>query len=164
MRLALAFGMALAIGTTVSAAPVPEASLDRDISRLVELFSDGQAYNDPAFRHVVYGKVFGGSRNDAIALFSIEGFQGGNLHAEYLAFFQAIEPQGGSAAQPFRLVAVTQIGGRGSRTFDWETARLGPGGVRLVGKRWGPDDASCCPSLPVSVSFRVKEGWVREGR
>ncbi len=75
-----------------------------------------------------YGRVFGGGADDAVALFSIEGYGGTNYHAEYLAFFAFVPPDkaAGRRTRPFRLVAVAQVGGRGWSTFDYRNVLIRP--------------------------------------
>ena len=158
----LAFAIA-AVAIASEAAP-QRSPVDQQISQLAELLSDGIADSPPDLRYVAYGKVFGAARNDAVAFFSVEGFHGGNYHAEYLAVFQALEPMNGKVAKPFRLIAVAQIGGRGQRTFDWKSAKLSPGTVSVIGKKWVTADAQCCPSMSISATFRVRGSNVLESR
>jgi len=148
------------------AAPSRKALVEKGVDQLVALFSDGIAVEYRPYRHIKFGKIFGSDREDAIALFSIEGFYGGNGHAEYLVFFQSVEQNQvpNQKPRPFRLVAVTQIGGRSWRSFDWENIKFGPGFVTLNGEKYGPDDAACCPSVPIQVTFQVKGGVILESK
>ena len=166
MRCVLIFVLALMIAITVGAAPSRKELVEKDIDQLVALFSDGIAVGYPKYRQIEFGKIFGSDQEDAIALFNIEGFHGGNDHAEYLAFFQSVEQDqaAGRTTRPFRLVAVTQIGGRSWRSFDWKTIKLGSGFVTLSGTQYGPDDAACCPSVPILVTFYVKKGLISESK
>ena len=166
MRRTLIFVLALVVAMTAAAAPPPKVLIEKDVDQLVALFSDGIAVGYPKYRHIEFGKIFGSDRDDAIALFNVEGFHGGNYHAEYLAFFESVEQDqvAGRTTRPFRLVAVTQIGGRSWRSFDWKTIKLGSGFVTLSGAKYGPDDAACCPSVPILVTFRVKEGFISESK
>ena len=152
--------------TATSAAGPQRSAVDQDITKLANLFGDGIATSSPDQRHVIYGKVFSSVRDDAVAFFSIEGFHGGNYHAEYVAFFEALAPErmNGRDAKKFRLIGVAQIGGRGQRTFDWASAKLSNNSVIVSGKKWADADAGCCPSISTTAKFRVSGSSVFEVR
>jgi hypothetical protein len=162
----LIFALAFTVTMTVLAAPSREALIEKNVDQLVALFSDGVAVEYPKYRHIEFGKIFGSDQEDVIALFSMEGFHGGNEDAEYLAFFQNVERVQipGQIFRPFRLVAVTKIGGRSWRYFDWKTIKLGSGFVTISGEKYGPEDAACCPSVPIQVTFRVNKGLISESK
>jgi|ERR1035437_8360138 hypothetical protein len=164
MRGIFIFALALLATMAVAAEPSRKALIDKDVDQLVALFNDGIAVEHPKYRRVEFGKIFGSDQEDAIALFGLEGFHGGNEDAEYLAFFQSVEDYHipGHTPRPFRLVAVTKIGARSWRDFDWKTIKLGSGFVTLNGKKYGPEDAACCPSVPILVTFYVKDGFISE--
>ena len=166
MHLKLIFAFSITASITALAAGPQRAAIDQDISQLVNLFGDGIAVSAPYQRHIVYGKVLGSVRDDAVAFFSIEGFHGGNYHAEYVAIFEALNPErmNGRNTKPFRLIGVTQIGGRGQRTLDWKSAKLTQGSVTVSGKKWADADAGCCPSISTTAKFRVSGSSVFEVR
>jgi hypothetical protein len=166
MRYTLIYLLIFVVSISARASLSPQAFIQKDVDRLVALFSDGIAVNYPEYRHIEFGKIFPSGRDDAIVLFNVEGFQGGNDHAEYLAFFESFEQAqiAGVMSHPFRLVAVTQIGGRGWRSFDWKKVKLGSGCVSLDGLKCGPNDPECCPSVPIRVTFRVTEGFIAESK
>ncbi len=140
------------------------AEVNAAVVQLANLYSDGLAVSYPQFRHVKFGKVFNERLDDAVVLFTLEGFHGGNAQAEYLAFFAAVEPEDwpGHKQHSFRLVAVRQVGGRSWRTFKFETMKLKPSAVEIAGAAWSESDAGCCPSLPIRLTFAVKDGAVTE--
>jgi hypothetical protein len=168
MRHAFWLGIGLLIGAPMAVRADEESTrfIDREIERLVELFSDGIAVGYPEYRHVKFAKVLEGEGQAAVALFGVEGFLGGNLHEEYLAVFEPVESADvdGHKTNPYRLLAVQKIGGRGWRTFDWDTAQFARGSVRLQGKSWKATDPGCCPSAPVAVTFRVRDDAIVESR
>lgn len=143
-----------------------EKFIDGEIDRLVALYSDGIAVGYPEYRHVKFAKVLESNGDVAVALFSVEGFLGGNLHEEYLAVFEPVEAADidGRKTNPYRLLAVQKIGGRGWRTFDWDTVQFARGSVRLKGKQWKAQDPGCCPSAPIAVTFRISDDAIREAR
>jgi hypothetical protein len=122
--------------TPAAAAPADRQQIDRAISVLAGQFSDGIAVGLAQYRHIAFGRIFGGERDDAVALFSVEGYGGTNYHAEYLAFFASVPPEKaeGRKTRPFRLVAVIQVGGRGWRTFDYQNMMIRPQGVSCAAK------------------------------
>jgi hypothetical protein len=148
------------------AAPLPKTPIEQNVDQLVALFSDGLAVSYPKYRHIEFGRIFGTKREDAVAIFNIEGFHGGNEDHQYLAFFESVEPDQvtGRPSRPFRLVAVVQVGGRMWRQFDWQKMKFSPGSVTLIGLKYGPKDAACCPSVPIRATFCVKDGVISEAK
>lgn len=146
-----------------AAQPVPDLP-DKAILQLINLYSDGIAQSCPEFRCIKYGHFFDESSDDAIAMFSLEGFGGGNGHGEYIAFFQGVEPYeaNGERTSPYRLIATMQIGGRWWRTFDWKSLSIAPGRARISGKIWRSEDPGCCPSAPFTTTFQLQEDRVVE--
>src|SRR5579863_10019476 len=149
------------------AAPASKTTIENDIKKLVAVFSDGFTTSCPQYWHIEFCKIFGGSNEDAVAIFSVEGFDGGNDDHQYLAFFEAIDinPEMSGQNRPFRLVAVTQIGGRGWREFDNQLIKqIGNDFITLNGRKYGAGDAMCCPSVPIRVTFRIKNGIISESK
>lgn len=156
--------LAFCASAVADRAPDASAAIDRDVESLVQLLGDGVSVGYPEFRSVSFGKILGSEREDAVALFSIEGFHGGNVHFEYLAIFEAVEPAilGAKHSKSYRLAAVSRIGGRGWRTFDFKSVALLRNGVRLTGKKATDSDPSCCPSVPIQVLFRIDRDRIIE--
>jgi hypothetical protein len=159
---------AVLIGPATAGAGQDEARgfIDGEIDRLVDLYSDGIAQAYPEYRHVRFAKLLDGEAQAAVALFSVEGFQGGNLHEEYLAVFEPVEAAQVDAKKtnPYRLLAVQKIGGRGWRTFDWDSVQFSAKSIRLHGKSWAERDPGCCPSAPIAVTFRLRDDALVETR
>ncbi|MFZ6873617.1 hypothetical protein ACO0LF_16285 [Undibacterium sp. Di27W] len=148
--------------TPVATHPRPEqqSMIQAELARLIEQFGDGiaETYSGKPAR-ILYGQLFEEHKNDAVVLFSMEGFGGGNLHAEFVAFF-AEQHQYDAAirkARPYRLVAVSKLAQRGWRTFDFDSARIRQGMLTIDGMQMGPKDANCCPSVAISRSLRIDE-------
>jgi hypothetical protein len=162
----LIFTVLLATLTSVALAATPSQILiQNDIKRLAAMFGDEFSTNYPAYTHIEFGKIFGGNQEDAVAIFSIEGFDGGNDDHQYLAFFKSTDtdPTLGRQPRPFRLVSVSQIGGRGWRYFDYQRIKqIGSNSVTLRGEKYGPTDAMFCPSVPIQVTFYVTNGFISE--
>ena len=166
MRRTLVFALAFLAAITAAAAPSRKALIEKNVDQLVALFSDGVADEYHPYRHIEFGKILGSDQEDAVALFCLENFHGGTEDAEYLAFLQPVEQIqfAGRTSRPYRLVAVTKIGGRSWRSFDPKTMKLGSGFVALSGKKSVPGDSDCCPSVPILVTFYVKEGFISESK
>ncbi len=62
------------------------------------------------------------------------------------------------------MVASAQIGTRWARTLDWDTAKISQGRIVVQGMRWSSDDAGCCPTQPVEVTFNITAAEGRETR
>jgi hypothetical protein len=167
MRRALLITLVVSVATIALPSPQPKTVIQKDIEKLVALYSDGFVTSYPKYWHIEFGKIFGGSREDATAIFSIEGFHGGNDDHQYLALFEAVDvaPTVSGKNRPFRLVAVTQIGGRGWREFDSDHIQaFGTNFVTLNGQAYGPKDAMCCPSVPIQVTFHIKNCTISESK
>ena len=164
MRTSLLLLLVALLPGTAHAKPAAAGPIDQAVSRLVQLYGDGIAVNEPEFRSITYGHFFDEESADAIAMFSIEGFGGSNDHGEYIAFFQGVEPYqaNGRKTRPFKLIATMQVGGREWRTFDWKSLAVRPGEVTISGKAWQPEDPGCCPSRTFTTSFRLREGRIVE--
>ncbi|MCH8619297.1 hypothetical protein [Undibacterium sp. TS12] len=144
----------------VSASPVQQAFMKAELNRLTDQFSDGLAApfdGNPAV--ILYGQLFDDHQHDAVVFFNLEGFGGGNHHAEYMAVYAQREQMelAGKTAKPYQLIAVSKLGERGWRVFDFETARIEGRTISIKGKEAGPRDALCCASVPITRIFRIDE-------
>jgi hypothetical protein len=143
-----------------------KSAIDRSIDVLVDQLSDGIAVGYPEFRSVSFGDLLDSDAQgeDAVVVFSIEGFGGSNYHAEYVAVFAAVPHAEVSTEQtrPYRLLALAQIGGRGWRTFDSRTVTIRSGSFAISGKKWAPEDPGCCPSIAINPNFAVEWGRITE--
>ncbi len=160
--LAAALAAVLAVSSPLSLADTPSRSpkLDTEISKLVDLYSDGLSYDRLQWRHVVNGPLFDDDRPAAVVFFTLAGVGLTNGYREYMAIFARGEGRdlskvGGPKERPFHLVATGQVGGKWSRTLDWQTARISRGSIVVKGKRWSKDDPGCCPGMPIEVTFAV---------
>lgn len=157
--------------SSLSAIAAPAAVIDREITKLVALYTDGFGYNAAKMRHVTFGPLFDtegtAERQDAVAFFSLGGVDNSNVHFEYIAIFA--QGQGrdmsdvkGPKERPYHLVATAMVGSRWSRTLDWETAKISKGQIIVQGTRWVEGDAGCCPTKPIEVSFNISTKLVGE--
>lgn len=141
----------------IAAPPNPAKGIHRDVDKLVALYTDGFGYSEPAWRHVVFGPLFKPDGRDAVVFFAVAGVSLMNGREEYIAVFAQGEGRRTPVAKerPYRMVASTQIGTRWARTLDWDTARITRGQIVVQGKRWGSNDAGCCPTEQIEVIFSI---------
>lgn len=150
----------------LAASDNPAAIIRGEIDKLAALYTDGFGYNEPKWRHIVFGPLLKPDSNDAVAFFTLAGVDLTNGHEEYIAIFAQGEGRSTPIAKerPYRLVASAPIGARWARTLDWRSARIRQGRIVVQGTRWGDKDAGCCPSEPIEVTFDIATADGRETR
>jgi hypothetical protein len=130
-----------------------EASVRPTIARL----SDGLAVEFRQAREVFHFSQCDGHKI-AIVLARLEGFSGGNNHAQFVLVFrrEGADDQRGSAK--FRLLTSTQVGGRGHRLL-YRASVVEDVGISLVIRFAalvnGPDDGPNFPTQQRNVYFRL---------
>jgi hypothetical protein len=142
----------------------PDAFIHQEITKLAALYSDGFSSNAPKYRHIVHGQLLGTGRKDAVAFFALAGIGLSNTHYEYIAIFakgqgRDFSEDNGPKERPYHLVTTALVGSRWSRTLDWKTAQISKGKIVVQGTRWGEDDAGCCPTQPIAVTFTLPADW-----
>jgi len=137
----------------------PGSAINRDVDKLVALYTDGFGHSEPTWRKIIFGPLFKPDSKDAIVFFAVTGMSLMNGRDEYLAVFAQGQGRSTPVAKerPYRMVVSAQVGTRWARTLDWETAKVSPGQIVVQGKRWGSKDAGCCPTEPIEVTFSVAE-------
>jgi hypothetical protein len=145
----------------------PAALINKEVTKLVALYTDGFGYNDAEMRRVTFGPLFDKDMQDAVAFFALGGMDNTNVHFEYIAIFaqgqgRDASSHGGPKERAYHLVATAMVGGRGTRTLDWGTAKISSGQIVVQGLRWGKGDAGCCPTVPIEVTFRLAANLVDE--
>ena len=159
------FGLALLSLQTPAATPTkPPKPLLVQIQRLGELLRDSSAswYRESTQVQFVKPRK---EEEMALAVFTVEGFGGGNGHVQYLAAFSV---EGSGSTQHFSLIDVLQVGGKGWRGIQQLNARLSPGPARgelrikLDAMTVGPDDAPNFPSQTSTIELALKAGRLTE--
>lgn len=150
----------LALLASPCRASEPDAGLRQSVKLLATLVSDGYAQLDDARIDSVQSSPAG----PVAVFFSLQGPAKGNGTWQYLAFFEQNEAIGPDIrpSSRYRLVAFMQVGSRGSRLFDPDTASFQGDTVTVSGAAYGRGDAMCCPSVAVHSAFRVSNGVVVE--
>lgn len=76
------------------------------------------------------------------------------LHAQFLV----VLPHAGYERVAPRLPSkVLRVGGAEQH---FSTLLIGDGRITLGGQRYAPGDPRCCPSLPISVAYRLDGSWL----
>lgn len=88
-----------------------------------------------------------GDRPAAVLLFTLEGVRNGDDWLQYIATFWR---SGGN----YLFCCVRQIAGKGQREF--KELAIDDEHVLLRGAAYGPGDAPCCPSRPMTVRLALR--------
>jgi hypothetical protein len=154
----------VAVPSIAAEADLPQP-LVAQIERTVQLLRDSYATEYPDARMVQRTR---GQNDEPVTLvvFTIEGFGGGNNHAQYLAAFEAETDREGEPH--YRLLDVIPIGGKGWRAVEALNARTthDPRSQETVFTldvmENGPDDAMNSPSIKAVVLVKLKKGRLVE--
>ncbi len=96
---------------------------------------------------------------DVIALFTIEGFNGGNNYHFYIA---ALRGNG----DEFSFIDAIEIGREGNRHIDFNEVTVRNGkivvGTREYVRNSQQFDPNCCPSKKAQAVFEIKNGKLQE--
>jgi hypothetical protein len=114
----------------------------------------------------MFGPIFAPDSKDAVAFFTLAGVSLMNGYEQYIAIFKQGQDRSIGGAEndfktptvkerQFRLVASAQIGTRWARTLDWGTAKISQNRIVVQGMRWGSEDAGCCPTKTIEVTFSI---------
>lgn len=140
-------------------ADAPSEALALQIERLVELLGDGYSSGYPEAS--VY-RLADPQQPDspAFAVFTVEGYGGGNGYLQYLAAFQ--RGQGRDGKEHYQFLDVVWIGGKSFRSIDdIDALELLPAGgmrVHLSGMSNSAEDAPNFPSQPLRVQRDLIQG------
>lgn len=141
---------------------VPVAMV-KQVAHLTELLRDSYAVGYP--EATMYQSLhFKNGTDIALAVFTVEGFGGGNNHQQFLAVFYPENEQG---KQHFVFGDVMQIGGKGWRSIESLQAKASQLNSRhyvitLPALENGPDDAPNFPSIKSKISVTLKDGKLSE--
>lgn len=104
-------------------------------------------------RKVAGGDLNGDEREDAVVLYTLEGFDGSSLYLQYLAVFVS---RGGV----LRYVTHRIVGGKSRRSLELDG--VSGGKILLKTKEHRPGDASCCPSKKGRASLVLDKRKLKE--
>lgn len=111
---------------------------------------DEKAEESREARKVACGVLDASGDEMLVVVFSLEGFNGGNLWRQYLAVFRV------EATNSLTLATKRMIGGKNYQTV--ESMRIDSNTILLDTMENIPTDASCCPSRPGTMQFAFVNG------
>jgi hypothetical protein len=159
------FIFVLLITPTTFAAPSIPKPLSAKIQNLVTVLSDRYAVGYP--KATMIQTIKGGSNIDiTLAVFTIEGFGGGNNYSQYLAAFSPETMEDGK--QPFRLIDVMRIGGGAWRAIQKLNAKSTPelksdeATIVIEALENTDDDSPNFPSKKSTITLVLKNGRFHE--
>jgi hypothetical protein len=157
------------LACTLAAAAPPSSSAPKallaQVQRLAELLRDSQAVYYPGATLLQRVRLPDGEAL-VLAVFTVEGFGGGNGHTQYLAAFTP--DRDGQGPEHFMLIDVMPIGGKGWRgvsKLDARVSRLPEGGetrISFDALEVADGDAPNFPTHKATVQIVLKAGRLAE--
>jgi len=141
------------------------ALVARMLEQLAVLLSDGYAVLGEQRDGVRFGPLLPDQGHAAVTVLSLEGFRKSNSHNDYRAVFAHVVNEAGELDdphEPYRLLDVMQIGGKGWRSFSEAPLSIEPGLITLEGLTYAKSDPLCCPSIPFTTAFQMQDGRLQE--
>ena len=93
----------------------------------------------------------------AVAVFTIEGFAGGNNYTQFMAAFASLSIEAEGHPKRMSLLDVMAIGGKGLRGVEFKNIRMRQSKqdviITVPTAEYGPKDAMCCPSIKSEAQF-----------
>lgn len=137
---------------------LPDAEINANIASLANLISDGHPYTTLSEGKVIFANLFPGlgPGKDAIVLFSIEGFGGGNMVRDYMAIFSRVNYDWKKPpTKKYNLFAYSQVGGKMWRIPDYKTVSTNGPLISFEAKSYSNTDGACCPTVQTKVHYKV---------
>jgi hypothetical protein len=161
----ICFGLASIFASETNAAPTVPKPLTIQIQRLVDLLSDGYAVGYP--KATIFQTVKTKKNNEiTLAVFTVEGFGGGNNFSQYFAVFSPETTENGK--QQFMLIDVIPIGGGGWRSIEKLNAKTTADPktdevtIAIDALENTGDDAPNFPSKKITINLMLKNGRLNE--
>jgi len=104
-------------------------------------------------RKIVRSDVNGDGKIDLIVLYTLEGFGGGNSHAQYLAIFLG-------GGKTFKNAANVAVGGKLNRSV--ELTGVTAGRIDLDTLAYRSNDPACCPTRKGKTHYRFSQNRLKE--
>lgn len=144
-------------GTPRNAVKAETRLLEASVRPMIALLSDGLAVEFRLARQVFYFNQCDGHKI-AIVLARLESFSGGNNHAQFALVFRRERADEQRHRSRFRLLAGTQVGGKGHRLLSGATAVEEIGNslvIRFAALVNGSDDGPNFPTRQRDVYFSL---------
>jgi hypothetical protein len=152
------------LGVAKAGPPIAQKPLTAQIERLNELLRDSHAVGYPAAT-MAQAIDLRAERQIVLAVFTVEGFGGGNNHSQFLAAF---ETDGDTKPPHYSLIDVIHIAGKGWRGIEKLNARVvqqpkgGNINIEIDALEVGPEDPPNFPSKKSIISVLLSEGRLVE--
>jgi hypothetical protein len=137
----------------------------KKVTALIELIRDAKAEEFQEARCIHMYRTAHGT-TVAVAIFTVEGFWGGNNYTQYMAVFANLaEVVESRTPKLLSLRDFAAIGGGGWRNIDPKNVAITSQGeaitINLSTKEYGPDDPGCCPSKKSNSVYLIdiRQGW-----
>lgn len=148
------------LGGAVAGPPLAQKPLMVQVDRLTELLKDSHAAGYPPATMLQAIDLRGG-RQLVLAVFTVEGFGGGNNHSQYLAVFDT-----DAEARPpyYTLIDVIRIAGKGWRGIEKLDARVsqtskdGDLGIEIDALDVGHEDGPNFPGRKSVIRVALVQG------
>jgi hypothetical protein len=154
----------IAIYANISEATDKQSDIVPSVNQLVSLLLDGpsEPFGLSGFEQLKVCEFPATPEAcEVLVLVTLEGHSWGNSFRQYLALFhrnwirkediEDIKVQ----LQPYSLVAVTQIGYRGTSWYSLAGSVQKNGAIELYGKTYGRTDSQNKPTVPTSLTVKI---------
>lgn len=159
------FSLANIFASEINAAPAVPKTLNIQIQRLVNLLSDGYAVGYPDA--TIFQTVKSRKHDDiTLAVFTVEGFGGGNNFSQYFAAFSSEPTKNGK--QHFMLIDVIPIGRDGWRlvgnfnSITTDNPLIDETTITVDALENTGDDSMNFPSKKITINLILKSGRLNE--
>ena len=128
------------------------------VSQLVALLQDSYAQEFQKARGIKILKTGKDNAVIAVAIFTVEGFRGGNNFTQYMAVFADLSEESQGRPKRLSLLDFMEVGGRGMRYVDFNDIRMKKSKdeilITLSTLEYGPDDGKD-PSIESKARFII---------
>ena len=130
--------------------------VDAKVTQLAAMLGDSHSAASPEYRGIRTMTDRDGT-TVAVAVFTVEGFGGGNNHIQYMAVFASLDAEAAGRQPRMSLIDVMAVGGKGIRAVESGNIKIGRSKsdvvVAVPTKNYAPSDAMCCPSIKSEAQF-----------
>ena len=134
--------------------------INAKVTQLASLLRDSYAQEYPEFRGIQILKNDNEDLIVATAVFTIEGFAGGNNYTQFLAVFSKLSGESEGHPKRLSLVDFMAVGGKGERIIEFKQIKINKMKneilITVPTLEYGPNDAMCCPSIKSKAQFTIE--------
>lgn len=134
--------------------------INTKVTQLAAMLGDSYSHEYPDYRGI---QILRNKIEDtvvAVAVFTVEGFGGGNNYTQYMAVFAALSVESEGHPKKVSLLDVMAVGGKGVRGIEFKDIRIkqskGDIAITVPTAEYGPEDAMCCPSIKSEAQFMIQ--------